>query len=149
MFAMVRNPWARTLSAFNFAKQGQTDSMGVTHPEQYRVPEFDTFERFLRDWLAPRQLSNLDFIFRPQMEFISDPDGEILVDFWGRLENLDDALGQVGERIGRQIEVTRENVTSHTSTAASSYRSSYTQPWMIDLVREKYSQDIHNLNYEY
>jgi hypothetical protein len=149
MFAVVRNPWARTLSAFKFARAGRTDLMGMARPEQYRTPEFETFGRFLRDWLAPRDLSALDFVFRPQMEFISDQDGSFLVDSWGRLENLEGALAIVEKHVGRRIVVPHVNSTSRPAAGDSSYRDHYTDQWMVDLVREKYWRDIKYLDYEY
>ena len=49
-FAVTRNPWSRTLSAYRFACAGSGSGDGVTagirHPERYRIPEFENFDRF-------------------------------------------------------------------------------------------------------
>jgi len=34
----------------------------MKRPEQYQIPEFDSFESFLRDWLSVRDVDTLVFV---------------------------------------------------------------------------------------
>jgi hypothetical protein len=68
-FAVVRNPWSRLVSAYRFATRGGGIGpavAGMSDPEQYRVAEFDSFGRFVHEWLAERDVTRLDGVFRPQ-----------------------------------------------------------------------------------
>ena len=49
----------------------------VLNPEQYRVPEFETFDRFVIQWLARRDLCRLDLAFQPQSLFVCNARGEL------------------------------------------------------------------------
>ena len=90
-FAVTRNPWERLVSAYRFACRGHGlggYQAGVWRPQQYDISEFESFETFVKDWLAKRHVAKLDAIFQPQHVFICDLDGNILVDHVGHLEDL-------------------------------------------------------------
>lgn len=143
VFSFVRNPWDRVLSAYRFAKVGKTDSMGMYRPEQYKIPEFASFESFLFEWLAKQDVNNIDFVFQPQNSFIVDSSGQALTDYVGKVEKLNDDIQYVESKLGRSIKVGRENSTS----AYSDYRKEYVNNDMIALVRSLYSDDIDKFGY--
>lgn len=148
VFSVVRNPWDRVLSAYRFAKVGRTESMGMSNPGQYRIPEFSSFERFLFDWLVYQDLNKVDFVFQPQIRFVCDPDSQeqIIVDYLGRMETLDTDIRAVAGKLKRSLSVPRSNVTQG---GMSDFRSAYTSPEMIDLVGRIYFNDIDVLNYSF
>src|SRR5699024_6551715 len=51
-FSVSRNPYDRLVSAYNFARQGETKHGAIAHPEFYQSPVFETFESFIKNWLA-------------------------------------------------------------------------------------------------
>ena len=143
VFSFVRNPWSRVVSAYNFAKQGRTESMGVHKPEQYKIPEFESFESFVNDWLTLKDVNNLDYIFQPQVRFLTDSNGCIIVDYFERVENLASGILEVERKLNREIKVGRVNATSSTDE----YRNYYTNERLIDLVSEVYKSDIRTFGY--
>ena len=145
VFSFVRNPWDRAVSAYRFAKKGRTETMGVRNPSQYQIPEFESFERFVIEWLSCRDTSQLDYIFQPQHHFVTDRHGVVMVDFLGRFENLDSDIAVVNERLGREIVLPRINVTCRSPGYVSEYKSQE----LIDLVGEIYQEDIHMFKYEF
>jgi hypothetical protein len=145
VFSLVRNPWDRVLSAYRFAKAGRTETMGVRNPQQYRIPEFDSFERFLHEWLAVRDIGQADFIFQPQHLFVCDASGNSMLNFIGKVETINNDMHQVAERLGRPIEIRHANKTSDTNTFAKHYH----RPEMIDLVGQVYARDIAAFNYDF
>ena len=145
VFSFVRNPWSRAVSAYKFAKQGRTESMGVYKPEQYQIPEFETFERFVKEWLALRDINELDYIFQPQVRFLTDSNGEIIVDYVEKLENLANGIAEVEKNLNKKINVGRANSTS----SADDYRSYYANQDLIDLIYKIYESDIQTFGYEF
>lgn len=145
-FTLVRNPWDRALSAYQFARQGQTDSMGVQNPGQYQIPVFDSFERFVNEWLPAQDLLKTDFIFQPQSHFACDANGEIMVDFVGKVESLNKDMQVVSERLGRNISVGKSNSTR---LAGMDYRSAFTSNEMIDAISMLYRDDVDKFDYHF
>lgn len=145
-FTLVRNPWDRALSSYRFARQGHTDSMGVQNPGQYQVPAFDSFERFVNEWLPAQDLLKTDFIFQPQSHFACDGNGEIMVDFVGKVESLNKDIQVVSERLGRNISVGKSNSTR---LAGMDYRSAFTSNEMIDAISMLYKDDVDKFDYHY
>lgn len=145
-FSLVRNPWDRVLSAYRFACVGRTESMGVHRPEQYQIPEFSSFERFLCDWLPSRDLSKCDFIFRPQYLFVCDQNKRVMVDHLGYVERLGETVCFVEERLGRSIDVKMVNTTS---AGMESYRDAYSSSEMIEIVSSVYKDDVDLFGYEF
>lgn len=145
-FSLVRNPWDRVLSAYRFACVGRTDSMGVHKPGQYRIPEFESFERFVSEWLPKQDVERLDYIFRPQWMFVCDESGKVMVDHLGRVEAMDETVTVMVERLGRPLSIKNENTTR---SPKADFRSAYSRPEMIEIVREIYSKDIELFSYEF
>ncbi|SFM82651.1 sulfotransferase family 2 domain-containing protein [Marinobacter pelagius] len=145
-FSLVRNPWDRVLSAYRFACVGRTDSMGVHKPEQYRIPEFESFERFLCEWLPKQDVEKLDYIFRPQWMFVCDDSGEVMVDHLGRVEALDETVDVLGQKLGKPILINNENSTG---SPKRDFRNAYTRPEMVEVVRAIYLRDIELFGYEF
>ncbi|HWT11294.1 MAG TPA: sulfotransferase family 2 domain-containing protein [Allosphingosinicella sp.] len=145
-FSVTRNPWDRLLSAYRFARQGggqgETYRAGMWQPERYRVPEFESFERFVTQWLAERDVEKLDGVFQPQWLFLCDRDLKPLVDHVGRLEDLGPTYAFVERHIGRFAPIARAN----RSGEALDYRAFYT-PETVELVGRIYRKDIETFGY--
>ncbi len=107
-FGVVRNPVERLYSAWRFVRAERTADMGVWRPERHRVPEFETFERFVCEWLAVRDAHMLDGIFVPQVDFVCDR-GAVIVDRICRLETLAADMASIGEALGRPLVVPHRN----------------------------------------
>lgn len=145
-FGFVRNPWDRLASAYRFARIGRTESMGINKPEQYRIPEFDTFERFVHEWLPSQDLSKADFVFQPQSFFVTDTNGKVILDFLGKLEERERGISHVEEAIKRKLNLPEMNRTKTKDTLSESL---YTSDDMINIVADIYAQDIQLFGYKF
>lgn len=147
-FAISRNPWDRLVSAYRFAKRGR--GIGgplqapVTRPERYQVPECETFERFVKEWLAARDLLAADPIFRPQCTYVCDDNGKLLVDHVGRLEDL----GPTRDFLRRQLGSVPVIPKSNRSGKPVDYRTFYT-PELVDIVGKIYAADVHRFGFKF
>ena len=144
-FSLVRNPWDRLLSAYRFAKQGRTETMGIRNSKQYQIPEFESFESFVLEWLVHKNVDELDFVFQTQSRFLVDFNGQLLPDYIGKLENIDTDIKNIETKLNRTLRIPHVNKTS----VSSCYREAYKTQTMIDIVSEKYSKDIELFNYEF
>ena len=147
-FAIVRNPWARLVSAYRFAKagagQGKGLIAGIHNAVQYQIPEFENFPTFVEEWLKYQRIETLDFVFRPQLPFIADRNGEVLVDFVGRMENLASSEHFVTTHTKKQINIGHSNKSGD----MQDFRTYYS-PDLVKSVGKIYSEDIRILNYAF
>lgn len=137
-FAVIRNPWGRTASRYQFARQS-----AVHWPEDdprrlfIEKASFDDFVRQQRilpipehpgqPWMGP-----LSSWFN-QLEWIRDERGAVVCDCL-RMETLDDDLQAY---LDRPIDLHRRNVTQ----ARYDYRSMYTDE-LIGIVAKLFQEDI-------
>lgn len=114
-FALLRDPVARCRSAYEFAKAGTGVGDGViagmNRPDQYAIPEFDSFERFVAEWLPRQDLTKADPVFRPQSSYICDPNAHVIVDRLGSVEGLADIEGWLSDILGKSIAIGHTNRT--------------------------------------
>lgn len=144
--AVARNPWARAYSAWNFARLGaaMTDGAQIRNPGKYQIREFETFERFVLEWLPSRSLDQEDYVFRPQSHFVLTCKRDIGVSHFGRIEDSASYLPFLQEILGRKIEVGHLNRT----VDFLHYRKAYT-PEMRDTLASCYAVDFESLDYDF
>jgi sulfotransferase famil protein len=147
-FSVVRNPWDRLVSAWRFARQGrgqgETYRAGMWLPERYQGPEFETFDGFVRQWLAGRDIGKLDGVFQPQSLFLCDKEGRLLVDHVGRLEDLAPTYAFIEAKVGAMPALGQAN----RSGDAIDYRTLYT-PELAALVGRIYAEDVERFGYRF
>ncbi len=146
-FSVTRNPWDRLVSAYRFARLGAGVGglvAGISNPGQYRAPEFATFERFVREWLAPSDLHRLDNVFQPQWPFVCDHERKPMVDHVGRVEALGPTHAFIERTLGRPVRFERQN----RSGQDVDYRSFYT-PALAAMVGEIYRDDVEIFGYDF
>lgn len=146
-FAVTRNPWGRLVSAYRFARQGAGQGgivAGIANPRLYQGPAFGSFERFVTEWLAPRDVDTLDGVFRMQFPYVCDGDGRVIVDHLGRVEDLRPTREFIESRIGSLPVIPRSN----RSGDDVDYRRYYT-PRTATLVGEVYRPDVEAFGYDF
>jgi len=147
-FAVVRNPWERLVSAYRLALRGKGEGgpyeASVWRAESYRIPEFRTFDSFVTEWLARRDVRKLDGIFQPQWQFAYDASGKLLVDHLGRLENLAPTRAFLGEQLGQAPAIGEGN----RSGPLLDYRDFYTDE-LVEIVSRIYREDVRLLGYDF
>lgn len=137
-FCIVRNPWSRTASRFNFAKQ---NSIGWPSDDPRRLYIADaTFEDFVKDqrifsipdhpdqpWMGP-----MNSWFN-QLEWVRDEENRVVCDCL-RLECLDEDMSIY---FGDSIRIPRKNVTKD----RYDYRTLYTDE-LAEVVAITFQDDI-------
>jgi Sulfotransferase family len=148
VFSVTRNPWDRLLSAYRFAKAGggigETYRAGMWRPHLYRGPAFESFERFVDEWLAPRDVTRLGGVFQPQGLFLCDRQGRLLVDHAGRLDDLGPTYAFIEAHVGPIAPLARANRSGETID----YRDHYS-PRLAQRVGDIYRDDVERFGYDF
>jgi hypothetical protein len=145
-FTFVRNPWDRLHSAYFFLKKGGINEDNVEFAQK-NLSHLNSFEQFVMEWLDEQSMDSY-WHFIPQYKFItsSKNPNNIMADFVGRFENLDNDFKIVANRLGfKNISLKYVNVNSE---KGSTYLKDYSKE-MIDKVADLYRQDIQLLNYKF
>ena len=96
-FGFVRNPYARIYSVYRFLKYNHRAWDGSDIMNKYR-----SFDEFVASDFF--QTAGPDDIFHSQTFWLCDSNGNLLVDYVGRIENLNADLLAICDRIGIGIE---------------------------------------------
>ncbi|MEL6257926.1 MAG: sulfotransferase family 2 domain-containing protein [Pseudomonadota bacterium] len=129
-FAFVRNPWDWQVSNYHYALESKTHGQ---HDIISSLGSFDAYIRFQHAQKAPTQSS-----------FLVDENGDLLVDFVGRFERLQDDFNYVCDTVGLDAALSHLN----TSKRRSDWRSYYTEETR-ELVADLCRPDIERFDYQW
>lgn len=135
-FAIVRNPWDRIVSQFAYM-QSRPDLMNFVGMQP--KTEFKNYLRLIKK----RQHVQ----WKPQLDFILDDDGTLLVDRICRLECLEKDLNEIFDVLG--VCRDRDKATHANRSKRESIDHYYPDQESIEMVRDIYSKDIKFLNYSF
>jgi chondroitin 4-sulfotransferase 11 len=142
-FAFVRNPWSRLVSWYSMVTKGQK---GAEVLRQYVYDNSSTFEEFIRnctDEIEYAEGVHYSFAY-DQLDYVTDKNGNLLVDFIGRFENFEKDVSDVFCRVGVDLEaIPRMNPSPH------KHYSAFYIPETERIVRERFKRDIEYFGYEF
>ncbi|HEV2764341.1 MAG TPA: sulfotransferase family 2 domain-containing protein [Pyrinomonadaceae bacterium] len=127
-FAFVRNPWDWQVSLYEFALNRPG------HDQHSLFKSFGNFERYL-EWRVKEDR-------HLQKDFLVDESGELLVDFVGRFERIEQDFETVCQRIGVRCRLPYLNHTPHR------HYSAYYTPRAHALVADAFREDIEMFGYQ-
>lgn len=139
-FSVVRNPYTRLYSAYNFAKLGGTENIRISNRKKYRK-ELKTFEQFVKEWLPKKNLLKIDKVFQPQHHFLTK-NGKIIVKEIFKMEEIHKCESRLSELTGRNIKFGNENRIDSSSNPLNFYDEK-----MIEIVNNLYAEDFKLFNY--
>jgi len=134
-FAFVRNPWDRVVSQFAYMQRRPDlmDYVGMTSNT-----EFKAYLELIRlkehvQWM-------------PQVQFLLDHDGSLLVDRIGRLESFNEDCAQIFDDIG----LTLDQLPGHANRSKrQAFQYYYSDSEAVEVVADMFAEDISFLGYEF
>jgi hypothetical protein len=136
-FTVVRNPWDKVVS--HYAYRVQTNQTGLGEkPVQFLDWVIEAYGR-----RNPRYYDK-PMMFMPQIDWITDPGGRILVNFVARFEHLQTDFDSICARIGRDA----TPLPHRKSSQRGAYRDYYDEVTR-QIVTDWFRRDIETFNYTY
>jgi len=132
-FSFVRNPWGKAVSQFSYMKK--RDDLR----EYIGMKKNDTFKKYLE------LIQNKSHVqWSPQHKFITDSNGQCLVDYIGRFESFERDVLNIMERLGLFVQkIPHMNKSDHRP-----YFEHYDHE-SVEIVRDFYRDDIEMFNYRF
>lgn len=146
-FTFIRNPWDRLYSSYQFITQKPLNAIERIPQEYYRSIGFKKWlleEKFY----VPNNIEPLPTLkpiqYKNLLDWMTDDDGKMLVDFYGRLENINEDIKIISEKLNIPIELQK----TASSKRETDYRKVYDNE-MIDFVYKNHKRDIEYFGYEF
>jgi chondroitin 4-sulfotransferase 11 len=135
-FTVIRNPWDKVASHYHY--RVKTNQTGLADDP---IP----FTEWVRRAYGDREPRYYDQpkMFMPQVDWICDETGTIIVDFVGRFERLHADFQSACQRIGRRAELPHLKKSQNRD-----YRREYDTA-SIDLVAERFAGDVSEFGYSF
>ena len=134
-FAFVRNPWDLQVSSFHHIKRERPQVMG-------NKTDFESFLKWKFDPARPYQY-HIDTSIEQQTDYLIDLKGNLLTDFIGHYESLQEDFNQICSTLDLPL---IELPHKRKAADRDSYKSYYTDE-TAELVAEHFKADIELLNY--
>ena len=149
-FAFVRNPWDRLVSWY--CMMDELRKLGPNAPWdgpmlRHVREDAPTFEDFIKRCTKKFRVQGDVYSFtRNQLDYLADKDGELLVDFVGKVERFDEDLATVLGEIGLDVPA---NAIPHANRYEHGHYSTFYTPETESIVRARFAQDIEYFGYEF
>ena len=133
-FGFVRNPWDRAVSIF----VNRTTLHGKS-----------TFKEFLNVYHSSTDFCNWPSEKQYQLDWFTDYNGNVLVDFIGRFENFDEDLTIVCEKLNIRIPDKFIHARNHSERKLKPYQDYYENDEMVNSIARKFWRDIEYFGYRF
>lgn len=150
VFAFVRNPFDRVLSAYSYLSQQEKpsssfywDYINYADALRYNIFKYENFNAFIQSEFVKGDVLN-QVHFMPQYKWICDDNNKLLTDYLGRFEKYDESLDILTSLTGLHF---TPRIHRNSSTH-DQYRSYYDEK-SIDIVKNVYSMDLEYFKYEF
>ena len=141
-FTIVRNPWDRLFSAYNFLKKG-----GLTGNDQEfakkNINPYKDFNAFVIKWVNKKNI-NKGIHFKPQYKFLCDIHDNVLTDYIGYFENIENEFQSICEKLNIEKELIKINSNKRTENYKDYYNENTKK-----IVKEVYKKDIELFGYKF
>ena len=129
-FTFVRNPWDWQVSLYHYMLQYDK------HPQHELVTKMKSFDEYI-EWRIQEDLEI-------QKEFIYDKNNNLIVDFVGKFENLQEDFDKICDRINiNKIQLPFSNKSKH------GYYKDYYNEHTRKLIADAFKKDIETFQYEF
>jgi len=139
-FTFVRNPWERLVSSYKYLSNGGNNPNDLKDYNNL-FSKYGSFRNVILNW----DESYLNQIhFKPQCDWICDNAKNIIVDFVGRFENLQNDYDAICDKIA----IPRQKLPHKNKTKHKHYTEYYDDETR-HIVAEKYAKDIKYFGYKF
>ena len=144
-FSFVRNPFDWVVSLYEFIR-GNSNHVNY---EEIKDMDFETFCQWNVDCIKNKK-KNPNGTFNTMTEFLYDENKVLLVDFIGRLENVDEDFKVIAKRLNIPLTNIHEVYVPkiNPSNREPDYKSYYNDN-SRKIIEEGFAEDLLNFNYSF
>ncbi|MFW6128694.1 MAG: sulfotransferase family 2 domain-containing protein [Candidatus Aminicenantaceae bacterium] len=136
-FCFVRNPWDRVVSLYHYLKRINFIHKNLSFRTfLYEIEDDAMFPVGLYHSKGISQCNN-------QLDWITDSNGKVFVDFIGRYENIQYDFKELCQKLDIRAELPKRNITQHRKY------TEYFDNFSKKIVEKAYSRDIEFFGYKY
>jgi len=135
-FTVVRNPWDKVVSHYHYrvkTNQGNLADSGMKFEDWVKSAYRDN---------NPSLFDNPKY-FMPCVDWLTDSDNKLIVDYVGRFEHLSRDFANICEKIGLQVELPHRKVSSR-----DHYRGYYNSECR-NIIGEHFIRDLEQFEYTF
>jgi hypothetical protein len=136
-FTVVRNPWSKVVSQYNFRKQTNQNDLGV-NPISFK----EWLKKTYGDFREERYVDDPK-MFQPQVEWLKDLNGEVSIDSILRFESLEEDYNSLKKELGLSSSLKHRN-----SSKKVDY-STYYDDESVAIISNFFREDIKLFGYQY
>lgn len=140
-FTIVRNPWSRAFSAYNYLCKGGNNHKDFLDFEKY-VKEYNSFEDFIKNGLLLASKEQLHF--KPQTFWLLGAKNKLTVEKVIKLEQVDEDF----PKLMSDFDIEFDSLKKENKSTNLNYKNFYNQE-LIDIVADIYKEDIKLFNYNF
>jgi chondroitin 4-sulfotransferase 11 len=144
-FGFARNPYDRLVSAFHYVSKGGINEADRRDSIEYLASYHGDFRRFVLDALAGPQPPRIfrQIHLRPQVDWLCDETGRVVVDCLGHFESMDLAYAELARKIGVALPA-----PSHVNKSKHANYETYYDESLRAVVARAYRADFDQLGYQ-
>lgn len=143
VFTFVRNPWDRLVSAFFYLNQGGRNHSDKSDSRKYLKKYHGNFETFVKKGIGEGKVFE-QLHLKPQYVWICNDEGNLLTDYIGHFESLQEDL----DRISKETGILFEPLDHHNSSSHKHYYDYYNDETQA-IVAKAYKKDIELFGYQF
>lgn len=132
-FAIVRNPFDQLVSRYEYIR------LKSSHHAHEAANRLD-----FKEFLKYQRRRNINY-FRPQLYYVSDSSGSVIVSKLYRFEDFDSVLPDVCQRLG----LPAPEAVPHKNSSKRESLVKYYDDETIDMVRKSFRADLQTFGYEF
>jgi hypothetical protein len=141
-FSFARNPYDRLVSSYEYLKQGGNKTTDLYFRDLF-ISQYDSFDAFVINYLNSERVHE-NVLFRPQYLFVYNEKKELMVDFCGRFEKLNDDFGFVCNELKMP-----NKLAKHNKTKRKHYKDYYSNENVKRKVDLLYKNDFELFGYHF
>ncbi len=134
-FAAVRNPWARAVSLY-YRREG----VMMNHKMSFR--------EFCEGHLYASDTSRHPTLHKNQMDWLTDEEGNSLMDYVYKVEEYDQAIEEIAERTNGRIRLIPREKNVNPNSQSTRYRDLY-DDYTRRLIETRFQRDIDMFQYAF
>jgi len=134
-FSAVRNPWARTVSLYS-------------RREGVQVRDKCSFDDFCKKHIYASDTCYHPTLHHNQLDWLSDENGQCIMDYVYRLEDFDLAINEIAERTNGRIQLKSKSANMNHISGSRAYQELYTEETR-KLIAKRFERDIDHFKYTF